>query len=148
MTQGLWWSRSIFRWIFCSSLTAAWCADDMFEHACLFCRAPVSTITHSSFLPTKSSLHEQPLQSSISLLSSLFTLSTLDNSLCTHLSSCLNYLYTFTSPPASLSLSQCVSLSLRAMWAGDPLSPLYPGLPFTWPRADYILDITVPDVYD
>lgn len=42
---------------------------------------------------------------------SLFTLSTLDNSFCAHLL-CVNYLNTFTSPTASLSLSLYFSLSL------------------------------------
>lgn len=101
MTQGLRWLRSIFRWIYCSIFTAARYA----EHACLFCRAPVTTITHSSLLPTKSSQHEQSLQSFIPLLSSLFTLSALDNSL-------LAYLL-FPQPSLYISLSACFSRSVR-----------------------------------
>lgn len=101
MTQGLRWLRSIFRWIYCSIFTAARYA----EHACLFCRAPVTTITHSSLLPTKSSQHEQSLQSFIPLLSSLFTLSALDNSL-------LAYLL-FPQPSLYIYLSACFSRSVR-----------------------------------
>lgn len=101
MTQGLRWLRSIFRWIYCSIFTAARYA----ERACLFCRAPVTTITHSSLLPTKSSQHEQSLQSFIPLLSSLFTLSALDNSL-------LAYLL-FPQPSLYIYLSACFSRSVR-----------------------------------
>lgn len=101
MTQGLRWLRSIFRWIYCSIFTAVRYA----EHACLFCRAPVTTITHSSLLPTKSSQHEQSLQSFIPLLSSLFTLSALDNSL-------LAYLL-FPQPSLYIYLSACFSRSVR-----------------------------------
>lgn len=101
MTQGLRWLRSIFRWIYCSIFRAARYA----EHACLFCRAPVTTITHSSLLPTKSSQHEQSLQSFIPLLSSLFTLSALDNSL-------LAYLL-FPQPSLYIYLSACFPRSVR-----------------------------------
>lgn len=79
-------------------------------------------------LTTKSSLHEQPLQSSISLLSSLFTLSTLDNSVCTHLLlpqlSLYIYLSTCFSLSRSLSLSLSFSLSLSEPCEQATLSAL------------------------
>lgn len=82
-----------------------------FEYACLLCRAPVRTMNHSPPLPTKSSLREQALPSSIFLFSSLFTLSTLDNALCAVISSCLSYLYTVHLPHHLLALSPSLSLS-------------------------------------
>ena len=138
MTRGLRWLRSIFRWGFCCfffflQLRVVLTTGLSERTPSPFCRAPVSTISHSSLLPTKSALHEQPLQSSISLLSSLFTLSTLDDSLCS-----LDYLYTFTSPPAPLSLSlflsrsvclslsepcELATLSALSIWAYRPRGP-------------------------
>lgn len=92
--------------------------------------------------PLKALCMSKPLHYSISLLSFLFTLNTLDIS-CGH-TSLASTIY-FTSPPAP---APTPSSHHTAMWACDPLNPLYPGLRPTWPRADYILDITMPDVYD
>lgn len=83
-------------------------------------------------LPIKSSLHQRAPRSSS--FSSAFALRTPDNSLCAHLLLRRRPRHPLASP--------------SALGAGDPLSPLYLGLPSTWPRADYILDITAPDVYD
>lgn len=82
MTWGLWWLRSSLRWVFCSSLAATWHVDSKFERACLFRRATVTTITHSSLLPTNGSLPGDPFN----LPSTSFHLcSLLSSTICIHL---------------------------------------------------------------
>lgn len=90
------------------------------------------------FCPLKALCVSNPFNLSPFHLYSL--LSTPDDSLRTHLSSRLGYLYTFSPQPPDSLPEPCEPATLSTL--------LYPGLPSTWPRADYTLDITVPDVYD
>lgn len=138
--RGLRWLRSIFRWMFLSCFTApglsmpASSAELLSEQWTILPLCPLRALyANKPFRPPSSSFH----------LCSLWALWT---TLCVPssppaLAISIQYIYLTT---CSLSLP----LSLSAMWAGDPLNPLYPSLPSTWLRADYILDITVPDVSD
>lgn len=84
-----------------------------FEHACLLCRAPVRTISHSPLLPTKSSLCMSNPFNPPSPSFHLYSLWALWTTLCVPISSCLNYLYTVHLPRhLLLSLSHTVRLSL------------------------------------
>lgn len=95
-----------------------------------------------SRLTIKSSLHQRALQSRISFFSSAFALRTLDNSWWAHLllhrlPGCI-YLATCLPPLQSVSSHVSWWPSQSSIWAYRPRGP----------RADYILDITTPDVYD
>lgn len=146
-TWGLRWLRTIFRWMFLSSLTApglstpASSAELPSEQSAILPFCPLKAL---SAWATPSILHLPPFISiHFEHSGQLFVCPSPPA-----LTISIQYIYLATCFSLSLSHTVCLSLSLWAMWAGDPLSPLYPSLPSTWPRADYILDITVPDVYD